>query len=57
MYSRWPGEILKDVEDGVEMVYDELGRRQEEGDQEDDKVGQDLLHQQPLTPATDHSMS
>ncbi len=33
------------------MVNDELGRRQEEGDQEDDKVRQDLLYQQPLTPA------
>jgi hypothetical protein len=55
--SRWPGEILKDVEDGVEMVYDQLGRRQKEGDQEDDKVRQDLLHQQPLTPATDHSIA
>jgi hypothetical protein len=36
MNSRWPGEILQYVEDGVEMVYDKLGRRQEEGDQEDD---------------------
>jgi hypothetical protein len=34
--SGWPGEILKYVEDGVEMVDDELGRRQEEGDREDD---------------------
>jgi hypothetical protein len=33
------------------MMDDELGRRQKEGDQEDDKVRQDLFHQQPLTPA------
>jgi hypothetical protein len=51
MYSRWPGEILQNVEDGVEMVDDELGRRQEEGDQEDDKIREDLLYQEPLTPA------
>jgi hypothetical protein len=31
MNSRWPGEILHNVEGGVEMVDDELG----EGDQED----------------------
>jgi hypothetical protein len=48
--SRWPGEILQYVQYGVEMVDDELGRRQEEGDQEDDKVREDLLYQQPLTP-------
>ncbi len=36
MNSRWPSEILQYVEDGVEMVNDELGRRQEEGDQKDD---------------------
>ncbi len=30
MNSRWPGEILEYVEDGVEMVDDELGRRQED---------------------------
>jgi hypothetical protein len=51
MNSRWPGEILENVEDGVEMVDDELGRRQKEGDQEDDKIREDLLYQQPLTPA------
>ncbi len=51
MNSRWAGEILQNVEDGVEMVYDELGRRQEEGDQEDDKIREDLLYQEPLTPA------
>jgi hypothetical protein len=51
MNSRWPGEILENVEDGVEMVDDELGRRQEEGNQEDDKIREDLLYQQPLTPA------
>ncbi len=33
------------------MMYNELGRRQEEGDQEDDKIREDLLYQQPLTPA------
>ncbi len=35
MNSRWSSEILKYVEDGVEMVDDELGHYQEEGDQED----------------------
>jgi hypothetical protein len=33
------------------MMDDELGGRQEEGDQEDDKIREDLLYQQPLTPA------
>jgi hypothetical protein len=51
MNSRWPGEILQNVEDGVEMMDDKLGRRQEEGDQEDDKIREDLLYQEPLTPA------
>jgi hypothetical protein len=43
MYSRWPGEILQNVEDGVEMMDDKLGRCQKEGDQEDDNERKNLV--------------
>ena len=33
------------------MVDNELGRGEEEGDEEDEEIRQDLLDQQPLAPA------
>ena len=48
---RWSGEVLEDVDDRIQMVDNQLGRGEDEGDEEDEQVGQNLFDQQPFPPA------
>jgi hypothetical protein len=50
IFLRWSGEILQYVDDGIKMMDYQLGCGEKECNQEDEKVGQDLLDQQPLPP-------
>ena len=42
------GQVLQRVQDGLQLVDDELRRGEEEGDQEDEEVGEDLLDEGPV---------
>ena len=43
-----PGDVLQGVQDRVELVDDELGSCEEEGNQEDEQVCHQLLQVHPL---------
>ena len=43
-----PGDVLQGVQDRVQLVDDELGSCEEEGDQEDEQVRHQLLQVHPL---------
>ena len=38
----WFGEVLEDVEDGVELAHNQLGSRQKETNQKEEQVGAHL---------------
>ena len=50
------GQVLQRVQDGLQLVDDELRRGEEEGDQEDEEVGEDLLDEGPVPVAKDNRM-